>query len=1309
MPTPFNLPDLDQDELFNLQPEQLSSGEKKRSYQETGEARGGIIKPYLQFKHMLDSPDVVAGAIQGPWNAITNLGNAIGDKIQGKPIDISDNYLHISNEAARRANILGRPLQYFPKDVQEKLSWTGLEGEETTASDDYGLGAGGVISGEAIGWYTGSNFLKYGGLALRQINRLGWLKTLAQHAAKYKRLDKGLDVVQADRVRKWIQRAQFGGGAMAQAAFVAPFLDQSNGNFANVSEEMLTEWFGSDKIPFFETGVQWKVPFQVEEGDNYLDSTFKGAFADGILPTMGILGIALPFRKAFELANDARTPSVYRYAEVMDEMANTDIGPYKFGTGGTDTTPVPKPPAPSGDLPPGVRGGDLDSYLDRPGSLTQYDSAISRAISDRTQVKHVEKQRDWLQKQGLIELGENGQWEIVVSDSAVNQDVKLMFDRIRRQRGTLIRQQTLTGEDLSEQFNELDKMEEDLIEAGLSGEQIEMPEGVLQKEYEQLDLPDTRPEMDTFLAQLNELSDKQLRDIERKVNLPAMRAAKQIKLQTAEAEISQIELEIKDIQEKIELGKEQGGYTAVGGKRQLNKATQKLEEAKGELVKLQEAQTTETLVGPQIDLSLEGDLTVAPPAEIQVPPKRAQIEWVNRDSEALVEREVQRKEISNTKEKQTTVDPWFSDAAADQTIDVQGTRIDEPLREFFTTKEGAFLLPEEAPAADLEPVSSALAKADPQTPLRFFIRQAPKSEQAGIAFNRLIDAFDKFAEGAPGGAKRAAGLGPVNTVGDFVNILNIGRVAIEEGTQKALRDAETTEKFRRYIAPYLSKAAKLAIKRAIADIDKTKIYFKALELEIKGLIEAGDTIGDIAERIRKGDLIARENVRKLIGKPKRAKLGVTRKATWDKRLANIDNQPMPGQKAMQGWFENRQRPDPEGPTLAEYRNELTRLHRDDLRDLAAPTKNPEIDAIVKANTGNRARQAKKADIVNAFVEYYEKTGEWGMFWGKDDVFLEMAADPSDPFILPPGEQGALNLGDTSTTSRMEKFVDADGVESMAPVTDYKPRGIPAEEREAIIKTILESAVRNGEIQPPFSPLPDRPTTTFNQGSLLDDLMADETGQLSFMYSTDQVPTYKAGGKNEAALVEEMRLRWEYQALDNESRIAQKRAYMENLGWDKLPWEEQKKIGLIPQSAYRLGGEDLTDPVLGRFITKDTRYSIKGEDLPGGSVQFSTSNPVEMAAKSADIPYGDIPEAVPPKAPPEQKQWIDTGEVVSKEEAVQYNAAKKAEKPKAKGKKRGTIEERRASKQVLNELDKAEAEANARLEALKKQSNGGICQ
>ena len=121
MTTPFDLPELDQDELLNLQPEKLTRGESKRAYQETGEARGGIAKPILQFQHMVNSPDVVAGLVQGPWNAITNFANAVGDKVQKKPIDISDNYLHIPNETARKANVLGRPLQYFSKDVQEKL------------------------------------------------------------------------------------------------------------------------------------------------------------------------------------------------------------------------------------------------------------------------------------------------------------------------------------------------------------------------------------------------------------------------------------------------------------------------------------------------------------------------------------------------------------------------------------------------------------------------------------------------------------------------------------------------------------------------------------------------------------------------------------------------------------------------------------------------------------------------------------------------------------------------------------------------------------------------------------------------------------------------------------------------------------------------------------------------------------------------------------------------------------------------------------------------------------------------------------
>ena len=193
----------------------------------------------------------------------------------------------------------------------------------------------------------------------------------------------------------------------------------------------------------------------------------------------------------------------------------------------------------------------------------------------------------------------------------------------------------------------------------------------------------------------------------------------------------------------------------------------------------------------------------------------------------------------NEEQQGKELDPWDTIDPKDQTLEVEGKRVDEPFREFFTTKEGSDLIEgKDIPSSELVPVSEALGKVDPRTPLSFFIRSAPKGEQAKIAIDRLVQAFDSFADTAPGGPNRTAGLGPVNTVGDLLKLLNIGRVAIEEGVQKGLRDAETTEAFRRQIAPYLTKASKLAIERAVADIDKVQIYLKALQFEIQDKLKA---------------------------------------------------------------------------------------------------------------------------------------------------------------------------------------------------------------------------------------------------------------------------------------------------------------------------------------------------------------------------------------------------------------------------------------------------------------------------------------
>ena len=70
------------------------------------------------------SPDTKVGLFTGPVNGISKLGNAIGDLVQGKPIDVKDAWT-ISDKTAR---------QYNPFSV-------GL-GQEVTPADDAGLAIG---------------------------------------------------------------------------------------------------------------------------------------------------------------------------------------------------------------------------------------------------------------------------------------------------------------------------------------------------------------------------------------------------------------------------------------------------------------------------------------------------------------------------------------------------------------------------------------------------------------------------------------------------------------------------------------------------------------------------------------------------------------------------------------------------------------------------------------------------------------------------------------------------------------------------------------------------------------------------------------------------------------------------------------------------------------------------------------------------------------------------------------------------------------------------------------------------------------
>ena len=196
-------------------------------------------------------------------------------------------------------------------------------------------------------------------------------------------------------------------------------------------------------------------------------------------------------------------------------------------------------------------------------------------------------------------------------------------------------------------------------------------------------------------------------------------------------------------------------------------------------------------------------------------------------------------------------DIWGEIPVKDQVVEIDAEEVPiNEIQKLLTER------PNEIPIEDLAPAVTALAKADPKTPLDIFIRSAPDSQQASIAFNRLIDSFEKFSDGFD---ERTPGLGPINTVGDFINLLNIGRVAIEEGTQKALRDIKKADRFGRLAAPYVQKAGKAFLKKAIEDIERVQIYTKALQLELGGIYK------DVEKRV--------------IAAGKEA----------DKELANIDN------------------------------------------------------------------------------------------------------------------------------------------------------------------------------------------------------------------------------------------------------------------------------------------------------------------------------------------------------------------------------------------------------------------------------------
>ena len=106
---------------------------------------------------------------------------------------------------------------------------------------------------------------------------------------------------------------------------------------------------------------------------------------------------------------------------------------------------------------------------------------------------------------------------------------------------------------------------------------------------------------------------------------------------------------------------------------------------------------------------------------------------------------------------------------------------------------------------------------DKKTLISKLIRMSPDGDQAKTAFKRLDEAIKKLEKGMNVPMEERT---VINTVGDLINFINVGRVAGEEAVQKALRDLDKTVQIISEVGPKAVKAIQGATDKATDSIRK---------------------------------------------------------------------------------------------------------------------------------------------------------------------------------------------------------------------------------------------------------------------------------------------------------------------------------------------------------------------------------------------------------------------------------------------------------------------------------------------------------
>jgi hypothetical protein len=571
----FNLQPLSEDELNGLQPVERNSAEMQTAARAGNEAKleqfasniPWVGKPAAQLFNALGSRGASnpGNFIAGPINGLSKLGNAVGDWAQNKPIDVSDAW-QIPDEVTRRADM--RRYTAPGGNILNGLQYDG----GVTPADEAGRGIAEGLGGEIAGAYAtgGLSLLAKGTGLVRQLQKSDQLRRAVTLANS------------SQRGRQAFKAGGYFAETLTSTTLATLFMDNSEGNLGNI-----TQIFDPKAKP---------LPFGVDQDDDYLEATGKTVFGEGLLAPLAIFGIAMPiapFRRSI-LNGDLPT--------AVQQMVDAEIAPYGAVAPQNRLPGMQGPQEPGGALavvPPPEPGG----------AIVPYDSAISRGIDENLQVQQVTQQRQRLQDMGLVQAGRGNQLELTMP-GVVDPGVKMQIRQLQTERGLLIKQGADEGA-----LSKIDQQIDDLTMQGSSNaERIPPQQG-------ELDMPDGRPELDTYLAMLDEMSDEQLGRMLENVNGPVKEKQRQAKIEEAQLRMQDIEQRQLNTEARLAAGE----ITPKGATRINNKIKKELDAARAEADRLQaDANEPKTFtVGQQLDMNMQGQLDFSPQAmapDVELPP-----------------------------------------------------------------------------------------------------------------------------------------------------------------------------------------------------------------------------------------------------------------------------------------------------------------------------------------------------------------------------------------------------------------------------------------------------------------------------------------------------------------------------------------------------------------------------------------------------------------------------------------------------------------------------------------------------------------